>query len=155
MSFFSKKKKVKPFALGKLVPIESVPDEVFSQKMMGDGIAIIPQEGKIYSPLSGQVVMTLKGTNHAIGLKTDKQEFLIHVSINTELIENELELHVEKDDFVEAGQLLISYNQECVRDKGINDITMLVILSDENESVKLFTETNIITSLRDTIGIYK
>ena len=63
---------------GKVIPITEVPDPVFSNKMVGDGCAIIPENGKIYSPINGKIVM-IAPTKHALGLKMDDGvEILIH-----------------------------------------------------------------------------
>ena len=66
-----------------MIPIEEVDDDTFAQKVLGDGIAIIPENGNIYAPFDAEVVMVMD-TGHAIGLM-DKinNEFLIHIGINT------------------------------------------------------------------------
>ncbi|MFS0924620.1 PTS glucose transporter subunit IIA [Enterococcus casseliflavus] len=70
-------------ATGVFVAISEVPDEVFSQKMMGDGFAILPNEGTIYSPISG-TVESIFPTKHAIGIKTDSgQDVIVHMGIET------------------------------------------------------------------------
>ena len=66
---------------GQVVPLEQVPDAVFSQKLMGEGAAIQPSDGKIYAPVSGEVV-TVAETLHAYGFRTEEgQEILIHVGL--------------------------------------------------------------------------
>ena len=68
---------------GRVLPIEDVPDQVFSGKMMGDGFAIEPEDGKLVSPIDGEVVSVFP-TKHAIGLKMDSGwEVLIHVGVDT------------------------------------------------------------------------
>lgn len=68
-------------AQGDIVPIENVPDSVFSDKLLGDGIAINPSDGEIISPIDGQVVM-IQDSLHAIGIQSeDGIEILIDVSI--------------------------------------------------------------------------
>ena len=68
---------------GKLINIEDVSDEMFSQRMLGDGVAIIPSDKNIYSPVDGVVTMVYD-TQHAIGLKTnDGKDILIHIGIET------------------------------------------------------------------------
>ncbi|WP_297421741.1 PTS glucose transporter subunit IIA [Clostridium sp.] len=71
------------FADGVSVDLSEVNDEMFSQKMMGEGIAIKPSEGKIYSPCDGTIVAVMKESRHAVGIRTkDGVEFLIHVGMN-------------------------------------------------------------------------
>ena len=68
---------------GKVMPLEDVPDPVFSQKNIGDGVAVFPSESRIVSPVDGQVV-SVADTGHAYGLKTeDGLEILIHVGLET------------------------------------------------------------------------
>lgn len=68
---------------GKVIPIEEVDDPVFSQKMMGDGFGVIPNDGDIYSPVSGKVVSVFP-TQHAVGLEMDNGvEVLVHIGIDT------------------------------------------------------------------------
>lgn len=68
---------------GRAVPLEEVPDPVFSQKIIGDGMAVIPTEGKIVSPADAQIV-SVADTGHAYGLKTEEGvELLIHVGLET------------------------------------------------------------------------
>ncbi len=156
MRFFSKKKAkyIYAFANGKTVAIEDVPDEVFATKMMGDGIAIIPDDGHIYAPVSGKIKMVTDNTKHAVGIVgEDGIEILIHVGLDTVNLSGEgLHAHVQVGDDIQVGDLLISYDKEVLNKKNINDITMLVIVEPKdykykklscNEQVKI-KETQII-----------
>lgn len=131
MKFFSKKKNkaIYAFANGKTVAIEDVPDEVFATKMMGDGIAIIPLCGKIYAPVSGTIKMVMETSKHAVGIvNEDGIELLIHVGLDTVNLEGQgFNTHVQVGDRVKPGDLLISYDKDYLNNKGINDITMLVL----------------------------
>lgn len=70
-------------ANGKLIPIDEVQDPVFSQKMMGDGFAVIPTDGNIYSPVEGKV-MSVFPTKHAVGISLDNGiEVLVHMGLDT------------------------------------------------------------------------
>ena len=91
LKLFKKKEKqnkvLSSMANGKSVAIEDVPDEVFSTKMMGDGIAVIPDDGKIYAPCNGKISMVMDNTKHALGIETeDGMELLIHVGLDLSLI---------------------------------------------------------------------
>lgn len=142
----AEKKVLYSMANGKSVAIEEVPDEVFSTKMMGEGIAVIPIEGKIYAPCKGKITMVMDNTKHAIGMENeDGVELLIHVGLDTvNLMGEGFVTHVSVGDSVELGEILISYNKDSLIDKGINDITMLVIVGDnDHEFVKFNVNENV------------
>lgn len=93
---------------GKVVPITDVPDSVFSEKMMGDGCAIIPEDGKVYAP-DNCVVKMVAPTKHAVGLVTDDGiEILIHFGLDTVQYQGEgFTWHVKEGQTVEKGDLLV------------------------------------------------
>ena len=141
LKLFKKKEKqnkvLSSMANGKSVAIEDVPDEVFSTKMMGDGIAVIPDDGKIYAPCNGKISMVMDNTKHALGIETeDGMELLIHVGLDTvKLMGEGFATHVSAGDSVETGELLISYDKTDFVTKGINDITMLVIVENGGHEI--------------------
>ena len=141
LKLFKKKEKknkvLSSMANGKSVAIEDVPDEVFSTKMMGDGIAVIPDDGKIYAPCNGKISMVMDNTKHALGIETeDGMELLIHVGLDTvNLMGEGFATHVSAGDSVETGELLISYDKTDFVTKGINDITMLVIVENGGHEI--------------------
>lgn len=133
-------------ANGKSKAIEEVPDEVFSTKMMGDGIAVVPSEGKIYAPCHGKISMVMDNTKHAVGIETDDgMEILIHVGLDTvNLMGKGFQAHIAVGDQVEVGELLISYDKEALLSQGINDITMLVIVDTKgHEFVKFHVDEDV------------
>ncbi|GAB7387598.1 hypothetical protein BSNK01_14350 [Bacillaceae bacterium] len=113
---------------GTLLPLENVPDQVFSQKMMGDGFAIAPDVGEAVSPVDGKVKMIFP-TRHAIGLETDGgREILIHVGIDTVNMEGEgFHVHVEPGQEVQKGDKLLTFDLEKIRAKATSTITPVVI----------------------------
>lgn len=123
---------------GKVIDIEDVPDAVFSQKMVGDGIAIEPIEGKVVSPVDGEI-LHIMDTKHAIGLKSiNGVEILIHIGVDTVEMNGEgFEIHVSEGDKVKAGQLLIAFDLEKVNKKAKSSITPIVITNtDEIKSIE-------------------
>lgn len=118
---------------GKIVRLDDVSDEVFASRAMGDGIAILPTEGKVFAPTNG-TVETLFKTGHAIGIKSDNGvEILIHIGVDTVQLDGEgFETHVSKNDRVEAGQLLIDFDLELVKEKGYDSITPIIITNSPN-----------------------
>lgn len=112
---------------GQVIKIEEVPDPAFSQKMLGDGFAIKPSAGKVYSPVSGKIVQRFP-TNHAIGIEsTEGLEVLIHFGINTVELNGEgFKNHVDVGDEVEAGELLLEVDLGYIKGQGKSLITPIV-----------------------------
>jgi PTS system glucose-specific IIA component len=113
---------------GKVVDITEVPDPVFSQKMMGEGVAIDPTEGLVVSPFDGEVV-SIFPTKHAIGLKTKSGvELLIHIGLETVNLNGEgFESFVQAGDKVKRGDKLISFELDTIREKAASTITPIII----------------------------
>ncbi|MCP0887093.1 PTS glucose transporter subunit IIA [Ligilactobacillus sp. WILCCON 0076] len=117
--FKNKNKKVefKAMASGVLIPITKVADDVFSQKMMGDGFAIQPNKGEILAPISGEIKM-VADTKHAIMLVTDTGlEILLHLGIDTvELQGAPFKIHVSVGDQVSVGDKLADMDLDFIRE---------------------------------------
>ncbi|MFS0865134.1 PTS glucose transporter subunit IIA [Fredinandcohnia sp. 179-A 10B2 NHS] len=113
---------------GKVLALEEVPDPVFSQKMMGDGLAIEPTEGKVVSPVKGEIIQ-LFPTKHAIGIKTEiGLELLIHIGLETVSMKGEgFTAHISEGDKVEVGTPLVTFDLELVKEKAASTITPMVI----------------------------
>jgi PTS system glucose-specific IIA component len=140
------------FVDGVSVDLSSVNDEVFSQKIMGDGIAIKPSDGKVYSPCDGTIVAVMKDSKHAVGIRTkDGVEFLIHVGIDTVTLNGEgFELYCENGKTVKKGDLLLSFDRNFIKEKGLDDISMLVISEPNNHK---FVNFNAGLSMKAKEGI--
>ena len=104
---------------GRLVALDQVPDEVFAQKIMGDGFAIDPNEGEVVSPVNGTVASFMDDTCHAIGIASETGlEVLIHIGIDTVNLAGEgFTAFVKQGDSVKAGQKLIQVDCERIRSK--------------------------------------
>ncbi|MEO1771794.1 beta-glucoside-specific PTS transporter subunit IIABC [Candidatus Enterococcus ferrettii] len=113
---------------GEIVPLENVKDNVFSQKMMGDGVAILPSEGKVVAPFSG-IVEAVFETKHAIGLKSyDGCELLIHVGLDTVELEGiGYTMHVRKGDTIFKGELLLEFDKAAIQQSGYDLITPIIV----------------------------
>lgn len=113
---------------GEIVPLSEVPDPVFSEKMMGDGVAIKPSNGTVVSPIEGKVVQVFP-TKHAVGLETKSGvEILIHIGLETVGMNGEgFEAHVDAGDAVKPGDKLITFDQGLVNEKAKSDVIPVII----------------------------
>ncbi|GGL49486.1 hypothetical protein GCM10007968_12040 [Sporolactobacillus putidus] len=112
---------------GRIVPVTEVPDPVFSQKMMGDGFAIIPESGTVRSPIDGEVT-NIFPTKHAISLRaSDGRELLIHIGLETVSLKGEGFTALVKDgDRVKKGDRLVKVDFALVARRVPSTITSIV-----------------------------
>ncbi|UJL45678.1 PTS glucose transporter subunit IIA [Virgibacillus sp. NKC19-16] len=117
---------------GNVVKMEDVPDEVFSQKLMGDGVAIEPTEGIVVAPFDGEVAQFFQ-TKHAVGIRgTNGLEVLIHIGLETVALNGEgFEGFVEQGDHVKAGDKLVAFDLELIKAKADTVISPVVITNGE------------------------
>ncbi|MCI5904816.1 MAG: PTS transporter subunit IIBC [Oscillospiraceae bacterium] len=115
---------------GKAVPLDSVPDPVFADKVLGDGCGVIPSDGKIYSPVDG-TVSSIADTKHAYGFTTDGGvDVLVHFGLETVSLHGEgFTSHVKEGDKVTAGQLVAEVDIELLKAKKLNTVTPVLICS--------------------------
>ena len=118
---------VETVADGQVIDLANVKDPVFSQKMMGDGFAVEPENGKIYSPVAGTVTSVFP-SKHAIGLVTDNGlEVLVHIGLETVSLEGKpFEVHVSEGQKVAAGDLLVTADLEAIKEAGRETSTIVV-----------------------------
>ena len=124
---------------GKVINIEDVKDPVFSQKMMGDGFAVEPENGHIVSPVAGKVTSVFP-TKHALGLVTDNGlEVLVHIGLDTVSLEGKpFEVKVSEGQTVAAGDLLVEADLDAIRAAGRETSTIVVFTNaDAIKSVKV------------------
>lgn len=125
-------------AKGKAVPLSEVNDPTFSEGMLGDGVAVIPAEGKIYAPVDGEVGMVFD-TLHAVSITADfGAEVLIHVGLDTVKMNGDgFTGHVQAGDKVKKGDLLLEVDLEKVKAAGYDTITpVLICNTDDYASVE-------------------
>ena len=124
---------------GQVVSIETVPDPVFSQRMMGDGFAIVPTNGTVISPVDGEV-LSIFPTKHAVSLKDQNgREILIHIGLDTVSLKGEGFTPFVKDgQRVKKGQKLLEVDFEAIKSKVPSIITPVVFTNlSENEEVMI------------------
>ncbi|MDO5408737.1 MAG: beta-glucoside-specific PTS transporter subunit IIABC [Eubacteriales bacterium] len=118
---------------GKVIPLSEVNDEVFASGTLGDGIAVIPENGELVSPVDGEIVM-LFDTKHALGIKADDgTELLIHIGIDTVTMEGRgFEAFVKSGDRVKTNEPLIRFDLNEIK-KAELDTTVCIIVSNSND----------------------
>lgn len=141
---------------GDIIPLENLTDTAFSSGALGEGVGIIPHEGRVVSPVDGEVKL-LFPTKHAIGLVSKEGvEILIHIGLDTVQLNGEyFESYVNQGDIVKQGQLLVTFNKEKILNEGYLLETPVIVTNsnqfkvieltrnksiDENE--RLFNVTN-------------
>ena len=143
MRFFKWRKKkdfknIYSLQSGKIIDIESIEDSIFSKKILGDGIGIIPNNNQIYSPVDGEIVL-IANTKHAIGIKTyDGLKILIHLGIDTVELKGEgFKIFVELGDKVKHGDILAEMDLGIFKEKNFNPIAIMIIENmEEIEEIK-------------------
>ncbi|MFK0521491.1 sucrose-specific PTS transporter subunit IIBC [Paenibacillus illinoisensis] len=114
---------------GTAVALANVPDPAFSEKHMGEGIAIEPTEGKVFAPFNGIVAHVMNKSKHAVILEHEiGLQMLVHVGINTVGLKGDgFTAHVQSGDAVTAGQLLIEFDMNAIQAAGLPLITPVLI----------------------------
>ncbi|RKL64806.1 PTS beta-glucoside transporter subunit EIIBCA [Salipaludibacillus neizhouensis] len=123
---------------GKVIPLSEVSDDVFSTKVMGEGIAVIPSTGELYAPVGGEIKMVFN-TNHALGLEiANGIELLFHIGIDTvQLGGKYFESHVKIGDKVKAGDLLVKFDLNKIVEEGYDPTTITVVTNKDQFTVKV------------------
>lgn len=118
---------------GRCVPIKEVPDPTFAEGILGDGVAIVPTDGKVYAPADGEIT-TLFPTGHAVAMTTDGgAEVLVHIGLDTVSLKGSaFTIHGKEGSKVKKGELLIEADLEAIRKAGLNTITPVVICNTDS-----------------------
>lgn len=156
--FFKKKThSLKAYADGQLLSIEKVNDEVFSKKMMGDGVAIRPVNGTVVAPCDGVISVVFEPTYHAIGITMDNQmEVLLHIGLDTvNLKETIFQCKVKKGQRISCGDVLVTYDENQLKSMNVDNITMCVITSQGQAKDVTFAPEGKVMAGMDDILTYK
>lgn len=116
------------YANGELTEIEKVNDETFASKVLGDGIAIIPEDGNVYAPVDGEISVAIE-SGHAVGF-TDMNGtvYLIHIGIDTVQLNGKyFKVNVQVGDQIKRGDLLVTFDKEKVEKAGFDTACMLIV----------------------------
>ena len=136
---------------GNAVPLDQVPDPVFSEKILGDGVAVIPTNGKVVSPVDGEII-SIADSSHAFGfLSVDGIEMLVHVGLETVALKGAcFKVHVNVGDKVKAGDLVAEVDLNYLKEKNINPITP-VLVTDKPEEMDLKCMEGSVKAGKDTV----
>ena len=118
---------------GSVLALDQVPDSTFASGLLGKGVAMIPSEGKVIAPFSGEVASIFQ-TKHAIGLLSDSGiELLIHVGIDTVKLDGApFTAHVKEGDKIQAGDLLLTFDRQMILDAGYDLATPIIISNSDD-----------------------
>lgn len=142
---------------GEIVPLSEVPDQVFSQKLMGDGFAIIPSEGTVVAPADGKIV-NLFPTKHAIGIETTNgREILVHFGIDTVNLKGEgFDALVSQGDEVKKGQPLLKVDLDFVKNNAPSVITPIIFTNlQADEKVNILKKGQVDLNEENIVNISK
>lgn len=130
---------------GSVVPLTQVPDPTFAEKILGDGFAVIPSDGRVYAPADGEITMVFD-TLHAVTMTTVQgTELLIHIGLDTVTLKGApFTANVAAGDQVKKGDLLITADLEKIKEAGLNTITpVLICNTDDYSEINLQKEGNV------------
>lgn len=138
LNFLKKNKKQEAAASvsGKCIRLDMVNDPVFSSKAMGDGVAIVPEDGTVCAPCDGKLTL-VANTGHAFGLTTDNgTEFLVHIGIDTVELNGEgFEVLAKAGSNVKKGQPIIRFDMDFMKKKNMDMTTMVLLLNSDNYKI--------------------
>lgn len=127
---------------GKVIPLQEVEDDVFNKGMLGQGVAILPKEGKVFAPCDG-VISTVPSTKHAVGIAgAANTEILIHVGMDTVKLEGKyFDCKVKAGDSIKKGDILLEFDMNAIQSAGYTLVTPMVICNSDD-----YNNINIIAS---------
>ena len=126
---------------------------MFSTKMMGDGIVIVPEEGKVCAPADGEVIV-IPPTKHAMGFRTAAGvEILVHVGLDSEKIENEFKVKVKEGDRVQRGDVVMTFNLKRLQEKGVRLETPVIVTNSAGASELVKTQQRHVNTGDNLIAI--
>lgn len=123
---------------GKMIDLKEVPDQVFASGMMGQGVAFLPIDGKVYSPCNGKLV-TVFPTKHALGIKADNgAELLIHFGLDTVQLNGEFfDQKIEVGKKVKKGDLILDVDIKMLEEKGYKTVTPMIITNSDEFNINM------------------
>lgn len=147
LSFLKRKKEdnantLSAYISGKVIPIENVKDPVFSEKMLGDGLAIEPMDEVIVAPCSGVISTVMAESKHAVGIvMANGVELLIHEGLDTVSLGGEgFKLYVKEGQKIKKGDKLIEFDAQLLKEKGLQKTCVMAVTNSDNfPNIKFYT----------------
>ena len=141
---------------GTFEKLSNVPDKTFSDKLVGDGVAIIPNDGKVYAPADGTVISIME-SKHGILFRTNTGvELLIHIGLDTMKLNGKyFKSHVTNESQVNLGDLLLEFDIDSLKKNGFNLITPIIVTNIDNyiKAVPMFSEKDEVQILDNILTI--
>lgn len=154
---FKKKEEVTDISVvapinGELVELQDVPDPVFSEKMLGEGVAIKPTDGEVIAPVDGKIIQVFP-TKHAVGILAENgAEILIHIGLETVNLEGEgFTAHVVEGDKIKRGDKLISFDLGLISEKAESTLTPIVITNTKDMGSVIVSKLSEVEAGKDEI----
>ncbi|WP_125153502.1 PTS sugar transporter subunit IIA [Clostridium rectalis] len=156
LDFFKKTYAMIAPVSGKVINLSKVPDEVFANKLAGDGVAIECFDDVIVSPIEGTLSLIFK-TNHAFGITTDNgAEVLVHIGIDTVKLSGKgFQRLTSEGNKVKVGEPIIKIDRQFIKEAGYSLITPVLVTNRDNlKDINYKTDIEVISG-KDTIFTYK
>lgn len=120
---------------GRVVPLDDVDDEVFSERVMGDGVAVRPASGEVVAPLSGRIEKLFEG-GHGLAIENDDGlQVLVHIGLETVKLKGDgFTVHASEGDVVGAGDLIVTVDLGRMDELGIDLVSPVVVISGHDVS---------------------
>ncbi len=130
--------------IGEILPLSQVPDPTFAKGLLGEGLAIVPTQGTVYSPVCGTIAAVFS-TAHAIMITSDfGADILIHIGLDTVHLKGEhFTLFVKRGDEVKQGDALLDFDLKAMLEKGFNLISPIVVCNMEHFSKMHHTDNTL------------
>lgn len=135
-------KELKAFLSGKVIPLKEVGDGVFSEGVMGEGLAIVPDSEVLCAPADAEVTVLMEDSRHACGLKlANGMELLLHIGIDTVDMKGDgFTYEVSAGQRVKAGEPLVRFSREKIKAAGHPDVTVCIITEPGNaKEIEFYT----------------
>ena len=129
---------------GRVVPLDEVNDEVFSERVMGDGVAVLPEGPAVVAPVAGKLEKLFEG-GHGFAIEThNKVQVLVHVGLDTVHLKGEgFEVHAVEGDEVDVGDLIVTVDLPRMTDKNVDMVSPVVVISGHKVEVAASGSVNI------------
>ena len=136
--------KIKAPLLGEVIPVSEVADKTFSDKILGDGVAIVPQNGQIVSPVDG-TLSSIADTKHAFSFTSDDGlEILVHVGLDTVSLKGEgFKVYKNSGDKVKAGELIAEVDLSVLKQNNISAVTPVIVCNLKEDSKIIMNSKNV------------